>query len=106
MLVPLKLHVHRSEMSARCGHVYGVIALLHVHNCSIALTSVKCMHTLMLFVYLLYCIYLLITHKQSSVFAVPYLGWLGLAFGCVPIDRTNREAAVASMTTAGKDCQR
>jgi 1-acyl-sn-glycerol-3-phosphate acyltransferase len=43
---------------------------------------------------------------QSSIFAVPYLGWLGLAFGCVPIDRTNREAAVASMTTAGKDCQR
>jgi predicted ferric reductase len=98
--------MHRSETSVQCGPAHAVIALLLVCDSSIALTPVKCMHTLMLFVYLLYCIYLLITHKQSSIFAVPYLGWLGLAFGCVPIDRTNREAAVASMTTAGKDCQR
>lgn len=43
---------------------------------------------------------------KSSLLKVPYLSWMALALGGVPIDRSNRSSAVASMTAAGQMCLR
>jgi 1-acyl-sn-glycerol-3-phosphate acyltransferase len=38
-----------------------------------------------------------ITMVKSDLFLVPFFSWLMFAFGCVPIDRSNREQAVKAL---------
>ena len=43
---------------------------------------------------------------KSSIFAIPIFGWISLAYGHIPIDRSNRERAIASLDSAVRKIKR